>query len=75
MATCSEEEYQTLVRDKEWLAAINAVLLQEAGGVVEITKEALKSIDLTRTQFEIRYNEESETYTIEGVFNELESTS
>jgi hypothetical protein len=73
--TYSDEFVDALIEEKKWLSAINAVLLQEAGGLVEIDKKTLLSIDLNNTAIKITYNEETETYTVEGVFNELHAES
>ena len=83
LETCSECEpeepiyTQTQINEIEtsvnWHEAILAVLLQEAGGAVEVKKEDLLSIDLVKAQASITYNEEKDTFLIEAVIVEDES--
>lgn len=54
----------------KWNTAIVSVLLQEAGGLVEIPKETLEGIDLTKTQTLVTPDEERGVYIIEGVFED-----
>lgn len=56
-----------------WHAAILTVLLQEAGGVVEVEAKDLEGIRLDRARAQVSYDEERKVYTIEGLYTEDES--
>lgn len=78
--TSSDEEVLTITRREleevtqnirllsdnlNWHAAILAVLLEEAGGVVQLKRDDLDGIDLATAKATIAYDEATETYTIE----------
>lgn len=76
---CSELEEQRdalkayaaeLYEKLRWNIGISIVMLQEAGGVVEIEKEVLESINIDTVQLMVRYDEEREIYIVEGVFED-----
>lgn len=53
-----------------WHAAILTVLLQEAGGVVEVEAKDLEGIQLNRAKAQVTYDGERDVYTIEGLYTE-----
>lgn len=69
----SVEEYEQLTESLNWHAAILAVLLEEAGGAVEVKREDLADIKLTEARAAISYIEETDKYLIERVVTEDES--
>ena len=81
--TYSKEEYEkqiaTLVDENEklaeslrWNSAILSVLLQEAGGVVEIAKETLLGITWEQVNATVRLDEERDVYIVDGNFDGTE---
>lgn len=53
-----------------WNVGILTVLLQEAGGLVEIDKATLEGIDVMKVRTVVSYDEEKEIYKVEGVFED-----
>jgi hypothetical protein len=66
----SSEEELSLRENLDWHAAILAVLLEEAGGAVEISAEDLNGISLASAQATVSYDPERDVYTIERVRQE-----
>lgn len=71
-ATSSEESLLEELQGKrealKWSNAVLAVLLQQAGGVVELTKEDLESIDLNKLTITATYVAARDIYVVEGEF-------
>lgn len=67
-----KEYITTLEENLNWHAAILAVLLQEAGGVVEVDAEELRRINLSKAQAAISFDPENNTYKVEGLYTEDE---
>lgn len=77
METSCEEELaaskqyaQELFNQLSLNAAILVVLLDQAGGMAEVTKEELESIDVTKANARLYYDEEREVYVIEGMYED-----
>lgn len=66
----SVQYVQELQESLNWHAAILTVLLQEAGGVVEVEAKDLEGIQLDRAKASVSYDEERKVYTIEGLYTE-----
>jgi hypothetical protein len=54
----------------KWNVGILTVVLQEAGGMIEVDQQELESIDLSKTRTEISFDEERNVYIVKGIFNE-----
>ena len=66
-------EYNDQLFDRlKWMVAINTVLLQEAGGLVEIDQSVLESINVMAARTEVTLDQERGVYIIEGIFEEDE---
>jgi hypothetical protein len=61
----SSEQYQELMTSLNWHAAILAVLLEEAGGAVEVSAEDLEKINVVTARVRITRQDETNTYLIE----------
>lgn len=66
----TEKEYQELLQMLKWSNAVLSVLLEEAGGVVEIDKEVLHGIDLNKVVAGLYLDEERNVYVVEGVYED-----
>jgi hypothetical protein len=66
----SSEYVAEIEHSLNWHAAILAVLLQEAGGVVEVKAEDLEKIKLSEAKASVVYNEDRNVYIIEGLYTE-----
>lgn len=66
----SSELLEELTLSLNWHAAILAVLLEEAGGVVEVKAEDIEKIDVARAKVQISFDEENNMYTIERLNDE-----
>jgi len=62
--------HEQVVESLNWHAAILAVLLQEAGGIVEIRKDELTGIQLDKAKVSITYDKERKVYVIEGLYTD-----
>lgn len=51
-------------------AAILVILLEQAGGLAEFTKEELESIDVSAANARLHYDEDRNVYVLEGVYVE-----
>ncbi len=69
----SEEYVESLRENLNWSTAILTVLLQEAGGAVEVSREDIEGIDLNRASASVKYDEAREMYIIEGNYEPDES--
>lgn len=65
----SQEETMDLLR---WTHGILAAVLQEAGGVIEIEEKDLSSVDLSKSQIKVNFDEERKVYIVEGFDREAE---
>jgi len=68
----SETSSDELMENLRWSMAITAVLLQEAGGLVEIKQKVLEGINLNTVQTKVLFDEDRKVYIIEGVYDESE---
>jgi hypothetical protein len=66
----SAEVLAELQQSLDWHAAILAVLLQEAGGVVEVKADDLTGINLAQARASISYDDERKVYIIEGLYTD-----
>ena len=68
--TSSEARIAELYEMLRWNVGILTVLLQEAGGLVEIDKPTLEGIDVSKARTVVSYDEDREVYIVEGVFED-----
>lgn len=73
--TSSELEQVIAHRDEvmnmlKWNAAIVAILLEQAGGVAEVTREDLERVDLSKVNATVEYDQERDMYVIKGVYDD-----
>lgn len=54
----------------KWNAAIVTVLLEQAGGVAEVSAEDLQRIDLSKANATVEYDSERDVYVIKGVYED-----
>lgn len=62
----TDQEYAELYQQYQYLHAISSILIENEGGVVEITRDVLENYDLSGT-LRIGKNELLDMYTIEVV--------
>lgn len=65
------EQHNKLQEIAQWTHGILAVLLQEQGGVVEISEESLSSIDMSRSTLTVKFDDERKVYIVEGGESEV----
>jgi len=68
--TYSDEYVDQLVENLKWSTAIVAVLLQEAGGLVEIKQEVLEGINLNIARTTVLFDEDRKVYVIKGIYED-----
>jgi hypothetical protein len=56
----------------KWNAAVMAILLEQAGGVAEVTRQELESVDLAKVNATVEYDAQRDIYVIRGVYEEDE---
>lgn len=54
----------------KWNAAIVTVLLEQAGGVAEVSAEDLQRIDLSKANATVEYDSARDVYVIKGVYED-----
>lgn len=54
----------------KWNAAIVAILLEQAGGVAEVTRADLERVDLSKVNATVEYDQKRDMYVIKGVYDD-----
>ncbi len=62
----SETSYDEVVEMLKWNTAILIALLDHHGGMINVEKELLESIDLRKRAVRISFDEEKATYIVES---------
>jgi len=71
LETSSADKYVAELEDMlKWNVAILTVLLQEAGGLVEISRETLEGINVGQAKTQVSFDSAKQVYLIEGVYDD-----